>query len=212
MEMLSKTDKVTRILILYHKLLGGEHINKSAFSLEHNITERSFDRDIEDIRLFLSEIFSSSELLFDKESGTYYLAGEQPQYIERVEAAVIAKILLSSCSLRYDEMMGLLHSLFTTVSMDDMRVIRGYLCQDIKKYTSPVASAFLKVLGDLYEVIQRQRNIEIKISDGKGNLTMKLVSPLEIKLMGNTFYLIASDVKLPDKIAYYPVEQILGFT
>lgn len=52
--------------MLYHQLLNGEHIDKAAFSLEHNITERSFDRDIEDIRLFLSEIFSSNELLFDK--------------------------------------------------------------------------------------------------------------------------------------------------
>ena len=107
MELYSKTDKITRILILYHKLLNGEHIDKAAFSLEHNITERSFDRDVEDIRLFLSEIFSSSELLFDKISGTYYLTGEQPQYIDRMEAVTIGRILLSSTSLRYDEMMGL---------------------------------------------------------------------------------------------------------
>ena len=42
--------------MLYHQLLNGEHIDKAAFSLEHNIMERSFDRDIEDIRLFLISV------------------------------------------------------------------------------------------------------------------------------------------------------------
>ena len=120
--------------MLYHQLLNGEHIDKAAFSLEHNITERSFDRDIEDIRLFLSEIFSSNELLFDKESRTYYLTGEQPQYIDRMEAVAIGRILLSSASLRYDEMMGLLHVLLTTVSEDDANAVRRYLRRGIAEY------------------------------------------------------------------------------
>lgn len=163
MELYSKTDKITRILILYHKLLNGEHIDKAAFSLEHNITERSFDRDVEDIRLFLSEIFSSSELLFDKISGTYYLTGEQPQYIDRMEAVTIGRILLSSTSLRYDEMMGLLHVLLTTVSDEDAKAIRDYLRQEVKEYTSSVATAILKLLGDLYAVIQTQKNTVIRM-------------------------------------------------
>lgn len=212
MELYSKTDKITRILILYHKLLNGEHIDKAAFSLEHNITERSFDRDVEDIRLFLSEIFSSSELLFDKISGTYYLTGEQPQYIDRMEAVTIGRILLSSTSLRYDEMMGLLHVLLTTVSDEDAKAIRDYLRQEVKEYTSSVATAILKLLGDLYAVIQTQKNIEITVSGDDGEPLARSVSPLKIGLENNAFYLIAADMKSPNEVLRYPLERIIGFT
>lgn len=208
----SKTDKITRILMLYHQLLNGEHIDKATFSLEHNITERSFERDIEDIRLFLSEIFSGKELLFDKVSGTYYLTGEQPHYIDRMEAVAIGKILLSSASLRYDEMMGLLHVLMSTVSEDDARAIRGYLHQEVKEYTSSVASAILKLLDDLYAVIQAQQNIEITISNDEGKPLVKSVSPLRIDLVEGAFYLIAADLSSPKKITRYQVQKILGFT
>lgn len=198
--------------MLYHQLLNGEHIDKAAFSLEHNITERSFDRDIEDIRLFLSEIFSPRELLFDKERKTYYLTGEQPQYIDRMEAAAIGRILLSSSSLRYDEMMGLLHVLLTAVSEDDANAVRSYLRRGIAGYTSQINAAILKLLDDLYGVIQEQRNIEITILDDAGNPLVKSVSPLEIDLVKDTFYLIAADASSPFKITRYPAQEILGFT
>lgn len=198
--------------MLYHQLLSGEHIDKAAFSLEHNITERSFDRDIEDIRLFLSEIFSSNELLFDKENRTYYLTGEQPQYIDRMEAVAIGKILLSSPTLRYDEMMGLLHVLMTAVSKDDANAVRSYLRREIAGYTSQVNTAILKLLADLYEIIQANGNIEIILSGDKGKQMTKRVSPLEVNLIEGQFYLIAADMQSPEDVTYYPLEQILGFT
>ena len=50
------TDKITRILILFYRLSKGEYIDKVAFAAEHDITERSFDRDVEDIRIGLSTL------------------------------------------------------------------------------------------------------------------------------------------------------------
>lgn len=189
--------------MLYHQLLNGEHIDKAAFSLEHNITERSFDRDIEDIRLFLSEIYSASELMFDKISRTYYLTEEQPHYIDRMEAVAIGKILLSSSSLRYDEMMGLLHVLLTTVSKDDADAVRRYLCQGIAEYTSKATTAVLKLLGDLYEVILTNKNIEITLSVDEGDQRTKLVSPLKVDLSGGQFCLIAADAESPEDVRQY---------
>ena len=74
MIIVAKTDKNTRVLSLYYKLLIGKFINKQEFCMEHGITERSFDRDIEDVRLFLSEEQSYSELLYDRQKNAYYLS------------------------------------------------------------------------------------------------------------------------------------------
>ncbi|MBQ3217003.1 MAG: hypothetical protein IJB35_04205 [Oscillospiraceae bacterium] len=67
-----KTDKVTRVLILYHQLMHGAAVNEAWFCMEHGIDRRSFDRDIEDIRLFLSVIFVSKELRYDKINNVYF--------------------------------------------------------------------------------------------------------------------------------------------
>ena len=61
-----KCDKITRILILYKQLCDGVEVDKASFCIEHGISERSFDRDIEDIRLFLNEIYSGDDVIYDK--------------------------------------------------------------------------------------------------------------------------------------------------
>ena len=64
-------DKITRVLLLFYRLSRGEKINKSNCCIEFKITGRTFDRDIEDIRLFLSELYTSSELVFDRTNNCY---------------------------------------------------------------------------------------------------------------------------------------------
>lgn len=63
-------DKVSRILRLFHRLIQGQKLNKADFAKSNNISERSVDRDIEDIRYYLSEIHSNAEVLFNKGSVT----------------------------------------------------------------------------------------------------------------------------------------------
>ncbi len=66
-------DKVTRVLMLFYRLSRGEKINKENFCLEYEVNPRTFDRDIEDIRLFLSELYTCSELIFDRNSNSYLI-------------------------------------------------------------------------------------------------------------------------------------------
>ena len=55
-------DKITRTLLLYSRLINGEKVNKFAFCMETDCIPRTFDRDIEDVRLYLSETFDVREL------------------------------------------------------------------------------------------------------------------------------------------------------
>lgn len=70
----AELDKVTRVLMMFYELSRGRHISKVAFCQEHGITGRTFDRDIEDIRIFLSELYTNSELLFDRGTNTYFIS------------------------------------------------------------------------------------------------------------------------------------------
>ena len=55
-------DKIERLLLLYTKLITGEQVNKTLFCFEYECSPRTFERDIETIRLYLSDSFSFSEL------------------------------------------------------------------------------------------------------------------------------------------------------
>ena len=181
-----KTDKNTRLLMLYNALLNGS-VSKKAFSLEHGINERSFDRDVEDIRLFLSESYSCEELLFDRENNTYSLSGSRPQYVDRMEATVIAKIMLESGALRKDEMFGLLETLLSVVSPRDVRNIEEYLAYDIKKYKADIDVPVLKFVEDLCVVLKTGRDIQITIQDGSLNQCTERISPLELQCERGAF-------------------------
>ena len=93
-------DKVNRMLMLFHSLIQGGKINKVDFAKSNNISERSVDRDIEDIRNYLAEIHAGSEVIFNKAENIYYLTNWNNYKFSSVEAITIFKILLGSKGLR----------------------------------------------------------------------------------------------------------------
>ncbi len=71
---MANIDMITRILKLYDALAGGQLIKKSTYCMENGISERTFDRDIEKIRNYLSESFSGKEVLYLTGENAYGLA------------------------------------------------------------------------------------------------------------------------------------------
>ena len=104
-------DKVTRLLLLYSKLLQGERVGKIRFCMETNSLPRTFDRDIEDIRLYLSEAYDHRELIYDRQENMYYLTSSQTKSLERMEYLFLERVLLDTRILRLDEMDVLLSHL-----------------------------------------------------------------------------------------------------
>lgn len=206
-----KTDKVTRVLILYQQLLNGEYVDKTLFSLTHNINERTFDRDIEDVRLFLSEIYSGEELLFDKESNTYYLSGRRLKCLDRMEVAVAAKLILESETLREDEMSELIDTLLSSVSLHDADVIKEYLYFDIQSYVSNTKNAILKFIGDLYATLKSGYDIEIEYEADDFKVSVESVSPINIVCENKEFCLIAAINFCISEMIKIPIDKILRF-
>ena len=97
-------DKITRILLLYSKLIQGEKINKTIFCFENDYSPRSFDRDIDAIRLFLSDSFSMLELTYDRARNVYYIPGTQKVKLGAMEYFFLEKLLKDTAVLRKDEL------------------------------------------------------------------------------------------------------------
>ena len=68
------TDMTIRILKMYEAFIQGKEIVKKSFCLEHGISDRTFDRDIEKIRLFLSESYSGHEVEYNSKRDCYFIS------------------------------------------------------------------------------------------------------------------------------------------
>ena len=66
-------------------------------------TGRTFDRDIEDVRLYLSEDYSTKEVIYDRSNNCYVLSGVTKQDLEISEYRFIERLLIQSELLRKDE-------------------------------------------------------------------------------------------------------------
>lgn len=58
-----KNDKIERVLGIYTKLINGDVINKEEEADRYHVNPRSIQRDIDDIRNFLSRIRKTQEPL-----------------------------------------------------------------------------------------------------------------------------------------------------
>ena len=130
-------DKISRLLLLYSKLIQGERINKLNFCMEIDSLPRTFDRDIEDVRLYLSELFCNKELIYDRKENVYYIEGLQRKALETMEYLFIERVLFDTGVLRADEMDGLLTNL--ALNAEYVSKIAFHEKECIKQYNRVIA-------------------------------------------------------------------------
>lgn len=184
-----KINKNTRLLKLYYMLLNGEAINKTAYIFDNQVNSRTFERDIADIRNFLSDIFSNRELYYDKKSDVYYLTGSLPSYMDRTDALIISKILIDSQILRRDELDGLIQKILLNTQPYEVTKIKEYLNKDFDFYESKTNVPILKMIDDLNTVIEYGCDIEYTNINGD----KKVISPIKIELTTANSKLLASN-------------------
>ena len=204
-------DKLTRLLWLYSKLLNGEEVNKWSFCLEADCQSRSFDRDIEDIRMFLSETYQAANLLYSRSENTYYLTAGQRQPLEMMEYQFIERVLVDTGLLRTDELQGMLFHLAQNAQNPHRALIQQQLI--IGQYKEPFDCVpILKMHSDLQAIIDKQAVIKILYKSDVDELIAETVIPYAIKYDLGYLYLIAAaamSAALYPK--YYRVDWINSF-
>lgn len=204
-------DKITRMLILYSRLIRGEELNKTMFCFETNCSPRTFDRDIEDIRLFLSESFSLMELTYDRGKNSYFIAGTKKIELESMEYLFIERILRDTAVLRKDEFSVLTKHL--RLNTENVSERENNLLDDITDYKSPLHNkALLKMHSDLVSIMRQKKTITMKYFKNGGEVVERNIIPCIVKYDMGYLYLIAYRDKSGDKYpAYYRLDRIYSF-
>lgn len=209
-------DKAGRELLLFNAFISGKKVNKADFVEEHHINDRTFERDIENIRNILAEVHSAAEIKFDKTENFYYMQGihlHENNGLSAVEAVTLLKVLLPAKALRKDEMYGLARSLFAAVVPDERRKAVDECYKELDAYVSPShGNAILKMLEDLLAVIRRHLKITISYVKENDDIEECPVIPYTFIFFDFYFYLIAfrdaTDNNIPE---WFRVDKIESF-
>lgn len=199
-------DKITRILSLYSQLLHGEVVDKVGFCFETECSMRSFDRDIEDLRLYLSDTFANCELVYDKRQGGYYFTNTIHTPLEKSEYLFMEKVLLASETLRKDEMNDILHHL--AMNTENPRRMTDHTKQSMENYQEPTdTKPLLKLFGDLTAMIDNQQSIMLS---GKNVAQYGKIKPCSISYHDKRMWLKALTLEKEQSVEI-PIDTIDSF-
>lgn len=200
--------------MLYDKLMKGETVQKQSFISENSVTARSFDRDIEDIRLFLSDHLSGAELRYDHKQGGYTLSSQTVRPLKSDEYLAILKVLVGCRCLCRGELLSLVESLLQFVPADEQKSLYILIQNELDEYHGPNHhQALLNRIGELGKYISKRQILNIQYRKKGGEIVSRRVSPIGILFSEYYFYLVAfignKEYTAP---AFFRVDRITSIT
>ncbi len=206
-------EKVTRVLEIYTKLINGTLVNKANEAKRYHTSERSIQRDIEDIRLFLEERVNSGEavndVIYDRERKGYRLERIYDVKLTNPEILAICKILLDSRALRKDEMDELLKKIIDCcVPEEEQKRVSELIQNEEFHYIQPKhGKRFIETMWNIGTAIQEKRVIKFNYQGVRATKTHEReVEPVAILFAGYYFYMLGFIRNIDKSVAFTNID------
>lgn len=186
--------KSARLLEIYSRFNRGELLKKSELAQSFHVTQRSIQRDIEDLRCFFAEHGLEQDIVYDAKHRGYRLVSTIPKGLTNSEILAVCKILLESRSMRKDEMLPILDKLIDcAVPEESKRAVKVLIANEKLHYIEPHhGKSILNGLWDIGQAISKQQVLEIEYERMKEpKLVKRRVQPVGIMFSEYYFYLTA---------------------
>ena len=179
-----------RLLYMYNRLVEGKAIYKVEEMERHNCSNRSLQRDIEDLRNFFYnqsvETGVVQELIYDKKIKGYRLVPPIRNILTNEEVFAVLKILLESRAFTQKELNPILDKLMDCcVPRENKRQVTDLISNEKFHYVAlRNSSAIQDKLWEIGEEVKNQNLLEICYRKGgdEGKLIQTVVQPLAIIL------------------------------
>lgn len=187
--------KTFRLLNLYERLNRGETVNKKEFANAFGISEKSVQRDIDDLRVYLAECYENGDdvtVEYSYIKNGYYLVKKDKEFLTNEEILGIAKILLESRAYNKEELNSLIDKLLLQATPSARMNIKEMILNE-KYHYIPLKhnKPLLNAIWELSENIYNKTIIEFDYVRKDGVASHKIVKPLSIMFSEYYFYLIA---------------------
>lgn len=224
---LESNAKYVRMLKLYMKLSKGESIKKSREAEFFGVSQRSIQRDIEDLRCLLENIDAVGgakiDIVYSKKTNGYHLVGNDTDALTNSEVLAVCKILLESRAFTKDEMMPIINKLIIgCVPPRNQSKVRDLISNELYHYTElNHHKKFVDSMWDIGEAVQQHLYIKITYEKTYGTIVERVVQPVGIMFSEFYFYLTAfiedidkaAEFSNPDDIfpTIYRIDRIKSF-
>ena len=186
--------KSLRLLQLYDMFQSGQVINKANAAAEFGVTERSIQRDIEDLRCYLAGHAPMHTIVYDAKARGYRLTDKTESLFTNSETLAVCKILMESRSMVKDEMLPILDKLIANcVPERDKKTVEDLVRNEKFHYIEPHhQNTILPGLWEIGQAIQHQQVMEITYERMKEpKLVTRRIQPVGIMFSEYYFYLTA---------------------
>lgn len=209
--MSDKYSKNSRTLDLYVRLCEGKLINKSEEAERFGVDERSIQRDIDDIRAFLSERTSEHsaddrEIVYSRTQKGFLMTGIEDSIMSNSEILAVSKILLESRAFTKCEIENILSKMIAgCVPYKNMKLVSELIGNEQYHYVELHHKS--KIQDKLWELgteIKQCNILEITYQKqvASKELVKRYVQPVAIIFSEYYFYLNAYIVE-PDSQGKY---------
>lgn len=189
--------KSGRILTIYTKLINGQLVKKVEEANRFGVNEKSIQRDLEEIRVFLAEQSAQGgagyELIYDRFDKGYRMEQSNGSRLSNEETLAVCKILLDSRAFTKKEMMSILDKLVVNcVPRRNQKLIADLIANERFHYIEPQhRKVFLDKMLRLGEAVRECRVIQIRYTKMKDKSTVeRKLQPLAIMFSEYYFYLV----------------------
>ena len=118
-------NKRNRVMEIFYRFMSGEHMAVKDLAAEYEVSEKSIQRDISEIKNFMAEYGYSvgkEEVKFDRSSQKMYFEAEK--FLTNGEMLAITKILIATRTLPQDKMNQLVEKLEGFASTKDKKRLK----------------------------------------------------------------------------------------
>lgn len=179
-------------------LNAGETIHKKEIALKFGVSERTVQRDIDDIRAFFAnntlDICYGKEVVYDKSKQGYMLKSADKELLTNSEILALCKILLESRSLIKSEMQPILDKIIQRcVSEANKKTVINLINNELFHYIEPRHNkCILDKLWDIGLAVKESRYVQITYTRASDKKTViRKLKPVGIMVSEFYFYLTA---------------------
>ena len=190
-----RENKGFRLLSLYERLSRGEIVRKAELAQKFAVTDKTIQRDIEELRSYLAETRTDegeASIVYERSRGGYLLSHAASEWLTNEDVLAVCKILLESRAFCKEELDALLKKMLRQTAPQDRAQV-GKLIRSERHYYVPLrhGKKLLSAIWELSQHMTAQHTIRISYCRQDGTERMHEVNPVAIMFSEYYFYLIA---------------------
>lgn len=210
----SQQNKGYRVISMFDRLIDGQGISKKQEAISHQVSEKTIQRDLDQIREYIEKENLNCHLDYDRIGRVYKLTNTGKRIFTKEQILVIVKILIESRALLKSEMSDIIDKLVATVTEDKQGFIHNLVLNEKHLYVDlNHKKSLLQLIWSISVAVHKKKVIKIHYLRERGiEYSEKILKPLGVIFSEYYFYLIAYDSKHEKELPIlYRIDRIQDF-